>query len=495
MPDGAPQLNIRRRPEQLFGLALELSDCGYRVFPVHGKAPLVSGFHGAAPFTKSQLDAMNWLDSSNLGWSLPPHLIGFDPDVKLTAQGRRMLGDVQMAELEGHLGALPQSFRQATPSGGWHVVMNWDEVEDVPGRLWLPDGTSCDIDIARHGKRMLVLYEPEALLNTLFEDLPISWNRYLQRQTRPWPTKVSDATEGERNNTLNRQAFILSAQHGSSPELKQQLLAEANAVGLSVLEAEATIDSGFKAGDTKHQRVLRWMQAVSEDQEILARRNCKRVLAAAMVFRDIVLHTGKTVVGMSIRQLAEEIGCQHPAASKILRLLVARGHLTAKRRTDAVQSREYTVNLPKSGRWGNTHPEGENRVFSELPLLPERLREIRQHDVFRQAEGGWLALSVADVLHHLEVHGQVPRRGLAVSMGSTRETVRKALKVLRPHVLQDSGFVQLALPVDDILEAISKQYGAAGRNEAVIAKHAQQRAERNAFLAAKEVRKQQSKVS
>lgn len=495
MSERLPRSNVQCDPEFLLRVALELSACGWRVFPVRNKEPLIRGFPGIGPFAAARIEQMPWVRASHIGLSLPPGFIGFDADVRPDGEPPKR-GDLDMTELENLLGMLPSTFKQITPSGGFHLIFSCREFKSLPKQLWNSKGESCAIDIAVNGKLMLVLYEPALLLNADIAELPVVWDQYLRTPPSGNISKVSEAQIGQRNNTLNHEAFKIAVRDGFTPQLKQRLLKVAQQAGLDSREAADTIDSAFEAAERKRQPVLQWMQTIAADAAISSKRNKRRILAAAECFKRVHLLTGQTTIGMSSRYLAEQIGCQQRAAAEILRLLVNQGHLLPRRRVNAVDAKEYTLPLPKTNSSRLTHPEGEIRVSRDVQVSCAGLQKVLQHDVFRRVGGaGWLAESVGVVLHHLALHGDVPRRGLAGRLGMSAETLTRALRVLQEHVSVEGGLVCLRGTVDEVLTAFSQLFGAEGRRDALVAKHAKQRADRIAFFELKEACKQQGKRS
>ena len=495
MPERPPHSNVRRDPEHLLGVALELSACGWRVFPVADKRPLITGFHGSYPFAADALRAMPWGKATHIGWSLPPNFIGLDVDVRRSGPMPK-IGDIELAALERELGVLPASFKQCTPSGGFHLVFGCRAFKWLPKRLWNSEGADCDIDIAINEKLMLVHYDPDALLTHPIEELPIAWDRYLRKPPSGSLDAIAEAPVGTRNSTLNSEAFKFVVRDGTSPALRSQLLEAAAQAGIPVREAEDTINSAFNAAETQRLRAEHWLRAIACDGAISKLRNKRRILAAAQEFKKLHLRTGRNVIGMSSRELAEKIGCQQRAASSILRVLVEAGHLQPFRRMNATDAKQYKLLLPKTSNSQLTHPEGDFRVSRDLHDFPERLQKILQHDVFRRVgNAGWLAQSVGVVLHHPEVHGDCPARGFVAQLPLSSTTVRKALKDLRKHLLVADGVIRLIDPVDEILDGFAKEFGAVGRTDALVAKHEEQRQQRNAYLARKEVHKGQGKAS
>ena len=488
MSERQPHSNIQRDPEYLLKVALELSACGWRVFPVANKRPKIKAFHGSNPFAAEEIRGMPWGEATHIGWSLPPGFIGFDVDVRHTGAIPK-IGDIDLTALERENGALPPTLRWSTPSGGFHLIFSCRKFKLLPKRLWSSEGVDCDIDIAINGKLMLVLYEPKALVTEEIAELPIAWDQYLRKPPSGSLDSIAEAPVGTRNSTLNTEAFKLATRDGVSPALRADLLAAAAQAGTPDREAEETINSAFKAAETQRKRVALWMRSIEEDSAIAGMRNRRRILSAAAQFKVLYLRTGRTDIGMSSRQLAEKIGCQQRAASTVLRVLVNSGHLQRLRRLSRTDANQYRLPLPNTCNSQLTHPKGDLGVSLELHLLPDRLQEILQHDVFRRAgDAGWLAESVGVVLHHLEVNGVCPRHGLAPKVQLSPATVRKALKVLRQHVQIDGGVVWLIDPVEEILNGFAKLLGAVGRRDALVAKHEKQRSQRNAFLARKEVR-------
>lgn len=451
----------------LLGTAEALSLRGYRVFPIAGKKPLVSDYQGTRsrnpgrPYSLEQLRSMPWGDATGIGLAVKPGVIVLDADVKNGQHGVQHL-----RLLQEHVGVLPPSWQQVTPSGGVHWMFTCpDDVGKLPSRLLLADGTQADIDIIRAGYAQIAVYDPESLCRARIEPLPSDWVEHLHslrdsagnRVTDPWKL-LRESTVHQRNTNLNRAAFALALKYGKSRELRDALTVQARALGLEAQDIDATVSSAFTAAEKKREYPMMWKQAVSCDPNITSRRNKVRLVSTASVMARVAIHTGKTIVGMSIRQLAEQLACHQQTAAKQLRILTDAGYLHKGRFRKFDEASTFVLKMPRNADSLDTHPGGAFRVSTYSAFSQVDVDVVLSHEAFIRRKGEVVLSETAGLLLWL-LQGfadGAPRRGLARRIGRHRDSVAKAVLILESAGLVCVGDGLVRLVDVDVLGSLDR---------------------------------------
>lgn len=257
----------------LLEAALEYSRRGKRVFPCGmDKKPLIkSGFKAA---TQNGTQIKDWWRR----W--PQAMIGMPTghvnglmavDCDGEAGVRNFLA---ICEQDGFA---PETAWQSTPGGGRHYLFDMPERDIRCSASQLAE----DVDIRATGgyiicapsrredgksyewqsnaalsplpdpllERLLNLKKGKSVLKIAPEPIPDS---YIRKALDGEIVKVKSASEGERNEVLNRAAFALGQFVGANMlekvAVENELLAAAEVCGLSFREASKTIESGLRAG-------------------------------------------------------------------------------------------------------------------------------------------------------------------------------------------------------------------------------------------------------
>ena len=287
----AASITTRTRCLEALGLAaLDYAELGWPMFPlgVGSKLPKIPKSAGGRGFHDATVDVemitswwSRWL-RANVGVRTGPtsNLVVLDVDP-------RHGGDESFDALEAKHGPLPDTLVAATPSGGTHYYFSYPDVEirNDAGRLL---GAGLDV----RGEGGYVAVAPSVvngrpyhwlagsidnlapmpnwmigLLEHRRDPLPCTapsrrrvsdTGAYGRRALESEVGKVAMAAEGQRNDQLNRSAHALGQLAGGGllgvSEACDALLIAAVRTGLSETEAEATITSGFAAGQRQPRR-------------------------------------------------------------------------------------------------------------------------------------------------------------------------------------------------------------------------------------------------
>lgn len=264
----------------LLAAALEYSRIGLFVLPLRGKDPDGSlAPNGVYSATTSEAAVRSW-------WARRPMAnVGIAIDEGRLAGCRivdvdiRNGGDRTLAALEAEHGSLPISLRQRTGANGAHVALRFGEgalrSKLGPGLELLGPGRYFVAAPSAHPETRRP-YEWVVGPEDTIADAP-SWLRELASRSRPRPQSTVDrpiasaskyargalrraidvverAPDGERNNTLNREAFSIArfiASGDLSEELVTNALIDAAIVaGLSARDSEKTVASALRARRT-----------------------------------------------------------------------------------------------------------------------------------------------------------------------------------------------------------------------------------------------------
>jgi hypothetical protein len=251
---------------------------GYAVLPLmpHGKRPATA--HGLHDATTDPDIICTWPATANLGLLPPAGVLVLDADTP-----------AEVDRLETDYPELATAPRCDTPRGGAHLYTRLPDGTPPPRATVRVQGR--DLDVRGLGRAYLVAppsvtpqgayrwtrdlvgpddlpETPAALLTLLRPPPPTTPPRQVQApptgpvtdRTRRYALaalqaehdNVAAASEGTRNDTLNRAAFALGRLVGAGAldrrEVEDALRAAAEACGLGAAEAERTIDSGLGAG-------------------------------------------------------------------------------------------------------------------------------------------------------------------------------------------------------------------------------------------------------
>jgi hypothetical protein len=296
--DHADGEGARPSPEELLQAALDLVECGMRVFPVHtvvggrcscGDATCKD--QGKHPRVKAWQDVASSDPATVIDWwkRWPTANIGLATGaasgiVVLDVDGSE--GAASLATLEAKYGAIGVTARSQTPRPGMHIVFAHPgfHVGNSTGKR---GGIAPGLDVRGDGGYIVV--PPSLHLNGkryasvpgmkigAVESLPMPmWMAPRPEPERPRPpprlqlvndarstkygrsalerecTFVRNASEGSRNDQLNASAFALGQLIGGGvldeSEVRAALLEVALAVGLSRREILKTLDSAIAAG-------------------------------------------------------------------------------------------------------------------------------------------------------------------------------------------------------------------------------------------------------
>jgi hypothetical protein len=190
-------------------------------------------------------------------------------------------GNETIAQLEHRYGPLPETLRARTGGGGWHLVFKYPPggARQTAGKIGPGVDTRSDGGLivaapSQHRSGWLYTWEnwgvplaptPTWLLN-LVEPAPVRPRRPVTPRggargaigteaalTRSVAElRALKGSEGTRNDSLNRSAFILGRRVGdgliTATRVAKELYDVATEIGLDMDEAEATIMSGLRAG-------------------------------------------------------------------------------------------------------------------------------------------------------------------------------------------------------------------------------------------------------
>jgi len=237
--------------------ALAYAERGWRVHPLRPASKLPGLNRWQEKATADSATIQGWLESdpdSNIGIATGAGLLVLDVDTK-----NRHDGHATLAGLQAQHGVLPRTFTVRTPSGGTHFYFaTLADVRNSAGKL----GDGLDI----RGAGGYVVAPPSVTPAGCYEvicDVPPApapdWllaaatrpaTKYAQAAIDRACRRIASAPEGERNETLNREAFgaLQLAAAGELPEAdtRAKLEQSARCNGLSQSEIAATLRS---AGD------------------------------------------------------------------------------------------------------------------------------------------------------------------------------------------------------------------------------------------------------
>jgi predicted ArsR family transcriptional regulator len=185
---------------------------------------------------------------------------------------------------------------------------------------------------------------------------------------------------------------------------------------------------------------------------------------ALFAMADQAARTGSsTRVPMSVRTLAETVGCSSSTASMSLRRMTAAGWLAFKAKTDGDHPALYALTVPSEATRTPSHIDPVGEVFDLLHSHPG-------HDVWR-----WQGLGKGPHRVYDAITQKISAAAeIASVLGISTRAVYQHLRTLR-----EAGLVAsvrgLWYPTDRALEAVASELGVAGLGVAQRRRHAQQR--------------------
>lgn len=245
---------------------------GLCVLPLRGKMPVTPhGVHDATALTAIVQSWWRETPNANVGIAIG---VGALVDVRVVDVDAHHGGDRTLAELEARHGALPVTPRQRTGQGGAHVLLGWPEGPTPRTKL------ARGLELLGRGRYFVAAPSVHPLtrrpyvwttdLDTPIADAPawlveLASPRAVRRGAAERPRgggyaraalisaigRVERAADGERNVTLNREAYAIARFVGAG-DLDAQLVADAmidagRAAGLPTREAERTVESALSA--------------------------------------------------------------------------------------------------------------------------------------------------------------------------------------------------------------------------------------------------------
>jgi predicted transcriptional regulator len=497
--------------------ALRLNlEAGLRAFPLASKGdgykPGVTGYRGKIPYTAAELERMPWNRAIGVGVAERPGIIGLDVDVK----GGTRLGLLHLSQLTEIYGASPESPRFATKTGGFHVryrLPQGTEGRSLSDTLRLPDGTETHIDVIQSRHRFYRIYDLQAWLDAAVNappDLPDTWLPAILKQHHPKPVlrlisnadqpeaiprspstseliqRITEASEGTRNTTLNTVAFAALTRGDTDEATREVLIQAAIASGLGLAEATATLESAWTAAWTKWQPINNWLDAVEQRVASTGLRSPWE-LATAEHLADLTMRIPKPWIDMSARRLAEQIGTSHTIAARALNHLVDWGLLTHRNGKGIGLAKAYRISTnrrivdicPPTQEGGGYM--SRNRPFGVRYRKHRLLHDLLAHPAFRQVDGGpVLTRTCAEVLVALRSGGPMTRTLLQKETTRSADAIRRAVKRLQSiGVVEDRRREGIHLTKRDHLHNVLDKWlvdmGEGHRGSLIRYRHQQQR--------------------
>ncbi|MSW81999.1 MAG: hypothetical protein F2840_12715 [Actinobacteria bacterium] len=467
--------------QALMNRALALNAAGHRAIPWGVKAgnehdqPLWSGYFGDRPYPQAKLISSVWDRALGIGIVCPGRWIGLDTDIKDGKRGRE-----HMAQLEAEIGPLPNGPITFTKSGGDHRIFKRAVIPAsalLRSHVGLADGTDADIDVIHSRYRYFKVYDDNFWLNLNDEDvpeLPEAWLKAIVKGQMGRPRKLQAIKGGERsgawsavqpmcdraaplvedvrnatdnrNTLLNRNFYLATLTLGGSVELEELFRRAALESGLASSEVEATLASAGAAAAQESAFISSWQKAVEAATASMSGVSRLALRRAAIVLRETFLAAQhKDAVGMSCRQLAEQMNVSAQTANRYLRILQKLRLLSRASSRKAMEANRYRFRIPA--------PE-QNVTFIHPPRKrlsrfitqdvdgqhgTVRLHQLLQHDAFtKYGKGISLAKSCGDVLLVLE-GGTRSLRDVVDATGKTRTTIKRAVQALLSGGLLDQA--------------------------------------------------------
>lgn len=399
-----------RTPDECRRIIDDLSEVGHRVIPTRDKKPIIAGYkESTTPYAPSERARWPWRDANGVARVIRPGEVLLDVDNHVR-DGHTSNGLEDLAVFERLYGPLPEGPRQDSPTGGgFHRHFTVAEMpKQLPAALRLPNGQPSGIDVLHRGYRVQVVYDVDMFLNWVEPPrLPDAWLIPISKSvSRPWlpGDPLSDGIPlgqipvGSNNYELNRRAFMRLLHTPFDPTVLEVLRAEALDAGILVDDIDRTFISVTADVALQWQLPSVWWLAVVDDGYLRNKRSAARLMAAATVIARLAVMHDRLTIGLSVRQLAEQLNCSAHTAHGLLRLLIARGWLEPE---DGAynQALRYTLVLPEFHK-GDSPPlfAYEGRLCQEWKHW-ERLSAVSGHDAFaRRAGETSLTMSDAKVL-------------------------------------------------------------------------------------------------
>lgn len=259
----------------MMSLALDWAKLKKPIFPCspEKKSPLVNGGFNAATVEESKIREW-WQQFPNAMVGMPTGDIT-DIFVLDVDEHGKVSGNTSLAELETKHGTLPETLEVLTPGGGRHLYFkNVSGLKNSAGKV------GAGLDIRANGGYIIAPgsinsegKEYTWVNNKLKPAIAPDWLVNLATRKKKPPKQVSDAyakkaqetavtalliaSEGTRNETLNKQAFglfgLVKAGRLNEAIVKQTLEAAAIGIGLDTDEVRKTMDSAFEAAEPRYE--------------------------------------------------------------------------------------------------------------------------------------------------------------------------------------------------------------------------------------------------
>jgi hypothetical protein len=559
------------RTARLDGEFRHLHTLGLHLFPVDiDKEPIGQWAHGAINYVETRASLQQgrtWSrDPRTQGWAL---LCG-NRDVAVFTLDVENAG-MAYPEILAALASLPATCKRPSPSGGEHAVIVVTEGDPVPTQVLAKAGGVLLAEVrgvskgtangayavitgpgrgplpADFAPARLTRRESNALLDSvravhLPDKQPIRarLNTQMPGSTRYGVDGLADldgeggatplrpvleaseaiaavatAQAGDRNNTLNDEAFQLALWGRMDASTRAALFHAAVSGGQISDDVDVTLDSAIGAATRRRRHGDQWLAALGATTRHEASRHRLGLLTAARHLADLsaAVTQGRPVV-MSARELAERLGfVAAETANTYLQELVATGWLTRCEPDEVFGTFRYQLvhpdaHSPKS----DNHPEGVtpssnswnswNSVTTEKGCegdmawdLDRMLASpwgdgITRHPAFMPGSGPRLSISCMKVLAALTVDAASVRE-VVTRTGMADTSVRRAMSQLDAAglIVRGSGATSCALAsgnVVGLLDGWAEAHGVTDRVDLMRARHAAHRqqyaeAKRNAL--------------
>lgn len=510
--------------QALMNRALALNAAGHRAFPWGSKPgnehdqPLWSGYFGELAYGRAALISDVWDRADGIGIVCPGRWIGLDTDIKNGKRGRE-----HMAQLEAELGPLPNGPITFTKSGGDHRIFKRAVIPAnalLRSHVGVADGTDADIDVIHSGYRYFKVYDEDFWLNLNDEDvpeLPEAWVKAIVKGMLGRPRKLQ-AIEGSersgarstgryvfdaaatlvedvrhatdnRNTLLNRNFYLASLTLGGSVDLEESFRRAALESGLASSEVEATLASADAAASQESAFISEWQEAVEAATASMSGVLRLALHRVAIILRGtFIVAQNKDAVGMSCRQLAEQMNVSAQTANKYLRILQKLRLLSRTRTRQGMEATRYRFRIPALEQNVTVIHPSEKRLSTFVMQDIDghrgtaRLHQLLQHDAFtRYQRGISLPKSCGEVLLVLE-WGSWSLGDVVDATGKSRVTIKRAVQALLSGGLldhdEDQSEIRLTGPnAVTVLDEWVASMRLGGRGDMRRADHAQQRLE------------------
>jgi predicted ArsR family transcriptional regulator len=271
-----------------------------------------------------------------------------------------------------------------------------------------------------------------------------------------WPYQRIAAAVLDRTNAGGRKVQNIADQHGIARAVKVLRREYDQAVAYVRKNALLLDRNGALL------RVTEWLEAV--DRAVwrgaggLTDRNTLHAMAERSRQRG-----SATRVPMSVRTLAETIGCSQSTASESLRRVRAAGWLALKAKTTGLHPALYALTVPSEATRTSPHTDLARELF-------DLVHPDSSHDVWRWRGLGKGPARIYDAICQ-KIAGAAE---IASHFGITRRAVYKHLGTLRQAGLAESAH-GLWYPTGKELDVVAFELGTAGMGVAQRERHAQQR--------------------